>query len=80
MLSFMLALGAFCFQNTESFGEHVLLATIFSVLGVCTCGTFLYFWGTSRRNKEKVAGRDTDLRNVTSALKWVKAMAAKEST
>jgi|SRR3984885_14150902 hypothetical protein len=80
ILSFTVALGAFCFQNTKSFGGHVLLAAILSVLGIYACGTFLYFWSTSRRIKEKVAGRDTDLRNVTNALEWVKAMAVKGST
>jgi hypothetical protein len=78
MLTFTVALGAICFQNTESFGEHVLFAAILSVLGSCACGTSLYFWSMSRRIK--VASRDTDLGDVTNALEWVGAMAKKGST
>jgi hypothetical protein len=76
MLSFTVALGAFCFQNTDSFGEHVLLAAILGALCMCACGTFLYFWNTARSIQNKDRGRETDI-DAANALKWVKAMAVK---
>jgi len=76
ILSFVVALGAFCFQNTNPFGEHVFLAAILGVLGICAFGTSIFFWSKS----ESVQMKEADREDVVGALGWVKMMAAKTRT
>ena len=43
VLSFSIALGAFCVQNTETHGR-ILLAVVLGILGTAGLGTLLFFW------------------------------------
>ncbi|KIM75256.1 hypothetical protein PILCRDRAFT_684143 [Piloderma croceum F 1598] len=43
ILSFTLAIGAFCIQDSDLRGE-VLLAAIFGVMCICGCSIVLFFW------------------------------------
>jgi hypothetical protein len=43
ILSFTLAIGAFCVQDSDLRGE-VLLAAIFGIMGICGCSIVFFFW------------------------------------
>ena len=57
VLSFSVALGAFCIQNTETHGR-ILLAVVLGVLGTAGLGTLLFFWHVWRGPRTEEVGEE----------------------
>jgi hypothetical protein len=75
-LTFLVALGAYCFHNMDTIGEQIFLAAILGVFGICAFATSLFFW-TKSANKIKEETEDISMHGVVDAIKWVKTMTVK---
>lgn len=74
----MVALAAFCFQNTDSRVEHAILAIILGGLGICAVGMSLFFWlGSEKEEAKHSESEDDEELDTVDALAWVKKMALK---
>ena len=61
VLSFSVALAAFCIQNTETHGR-VLLAVVIGLVGVAGFGTMLFFWHVWTGPREEEVGQEDVLK------------------
>lgn len=78
MLSFALALAAFCVQNTTLRGR-VLLAVVLGVVGAAGGGTLLFFWHAWRGPRTEEVGAEDVMQDL--AYGWgSKARSAMERT
>jgi hypothetical protein len=59
VLSFAVALAAFCVQSTEVHGR-ILLAVVLGIVGTAGFGTLLFFWHVWKGPRTEEIGQQTD--------------------
>lgn len=78
LLSFSIALGAFCIQNTETHGR-ILLAVVLGILGTAGFSTLLFFWHVWRGPRTEEV-EDEDVMDVLGYGWRTKAQKVAEKT
>ena len=52
VISFTVAVGAFCIQSSTDLPEKILLSVIIGILGVCGSGVVIFFWRIWRPQRD----------------------------